>query len=93
MLFVIQCIDKPDHLAVRLSTRDAHLEYVARFADRLLMAGPFLDEEGQMTGSMLILDFDDRAAVEAFCAEDPYALAGLFERVTVTRWKKALPAE
>ena len=38
---------------------------------------------------MLIIDVDDRAAAEAFIAEDPFTKAGLFESVTVTRWRKA----
>ncbi len=41
------------------------------------------------TGGVLIIDTDDRAAAEAFIAEDPFTKAGLFESVTVTRWRKA----
>ena len=35
------------------------------------------------------MDTDDRAVAERFIAEDPFTLAGLFEKVTVTRWRKA----
>jgi hypothetical protein len=51
------------------------------------------DDGNSMTGSLLIMDFPDRAAVEAFAAGDPYAAAGLFESVVIRRWKKVLPAE
>ena len=92
MLFVISCSDKPNHLAVRMATREAHLEYAAGFAEQILMAGPYLDDKGDMVGSMLIMDFPDMAAAESFSASDPYVRAGLFERVSIRRWKKLIPA-
>lgn len=91
MLFVISCSDKPDHLPVRLANREAHLEYAASFAEQMLMAGPYLDENGDMVGSMLVMDFPDMAAAEAFSAGDPYVKAGLFESVSIRRWKKLIP--
>jgi len=33
MLFVIDCVDKPEHLAIRLAHREAHLTYVRGFLD------------------------------------------------------------
>ncbi len=40
-------------------------------------------------GGILIVDTDDRKEAEAFAANDPFTKAGLFEKVTVTRWRKA----
>jgi uncharacterized protein YciI len=60
--------------------------------DRLFAAGPLLNGNDEMIGSVLIINFDDDASAEAFCEQDPYAKAGLFEQVTVTRWRKTLPA-
>jgi uncharacterized protein YciI len=92
MFFVIDCQDKLGHLAVRLENRDAHLNYLKDFEQQLIMAGPFVDSDNQMIGSMLIMDFNDRGEADSFCAADPYALAGLFERVQIRPWRKALPA-
>jgi uncharacterized protein YciI len=39
-----------------------------------------------MTGSMLILDTQDRGVAEAFVAGDPYNKAGLFDKVEIRRW-------
>ncbi len=44
-----------------------------------------------MVGSAFVFDTDDRAELDAFLANDPYAKAGLFESVTVSRYKKVLP--
>ncbi|CPO31076.1 YciI-like protein [Bordetella pertussis] len=35
------------------------------------------------------MDVDTRAAAEQFIQADPFHLAGLFERVAITRWRKA----
>ena len=91
MLFIIDCSDKPGHGQVRLDNRDAHLTYLEGFKEQLVMAGPFLDDNGDLIGSMLVMDFANRDEARAFCAEDPYAIAGLFTRVAIRPWRKTLP--
>lgn len=94
MLFVIVCIDREGHEHVRMENRAAHLAFLNTYKDHLFAAGPLqTDDGGQMTGSVLIMEFPDRAAAEAFAAEDPYKDAGLFESVVIRRWKKVLPAD
>ena len=92
MLFMILCTDKPGHAAVRADNRDAHLHYLGGFADQVFAAGPTLDDGGAgMTGSLIIMEFEDGAAAEAFSRDDPYARAGLFESVVVRPWRRVLP--
>jgi hypothetical protein len=92
MHFIIRCTDKPGHLDVRMANRAAHLDYLKAHVDKLLIGGPTLTDDGQtMTGSMLVIDLPDRAAVDAFLAKEPYANAGLFEKVEVSVYKKVLP--
>ncbi len=89
MLFFIHSVDKPDHAEVRARTRAAHLEYMKGLADKVLVAGPTLADEGDaMTGSVFIIEAEDRQAAEAFAEGDPYYQAGLFESVTIMPWKK-----
>jgi len=91
-LYIITCIDKPNALDLRLANRQAHLDYSRNWTDKMLMGGPLLSDDGEsMQGSMLVLDVEDRAQVDDFIANDPYGLAGLFESVTVRRYKKVLP--
>ncbi|WP_395006078.1 YciI family protein [Cypionkella sp.] len=83
------CLDKPDHLHIRLETRSAHLGYIEA-TGVVEMAGPFLNPEGQMTGSLVVLNVENLAAAKDWAANDPYALAGLFSSVTITEWKKVI---
>lgn len=88
MPFALICTDKPGHLQVRVDTRSAHLDYIAR-TGVVMMAGPFL-ADGAMNGSLIVLDVADLAAAQAWAASDPYAAAGLFEKVEIREWKKVI---
>jgi uncharacterized protein YciI len=91
-LFVLTCLDKPDALALRLSTREAHLAFIAANRLAIQAAGPFLNDAGDMCGSMLIIDAADQEAAAKIAAADPYAEAGLFESVTLRPWRMAVGA-
>jgi hypothetical protein len=90
--FVLTCIDKPDSLPLRMTNREAHLAYVREHPGFVRLAGPFLDAAGGMAGSLFIVEAEDIAAVEAFTGADPYALAGLFERVEIRAWRATVGA-
>lgn len=92
MLYVVHCVDKKNYLEVRMENRPAHVEYLKSFGVKLNAAGPTLDDEGNMNGSVVILDMECREEAEKFAANDPYAKAGLFDSVTISTWKKVLPA-
>ena len=90
--FVLMCVDHPGALDRRMAAREAHLAYVREHIAMVKLAGPLLGDEGQMAGSMFILEAPDKAAVEAFSAADPYRLANLFERVEVRAWRVTVGA-
>ncbi len=88
MLFAVICRDKAGHLQTRLDTRAAHLAYIEK-TGIVKMAGPLI-ENGQMCGSLIVLEADSLDAAEAWAAGDPYKAAGLFDSVSVTEWKKVI---
>lgn len=55
----------------------------------LAAAGPFLDESGSPSGSLLIIEAASASEAHATAEKDPYALAGLFQSVDIQQWKKA----
>lgn len=89
MRVALMAHDKPGALQIRIDTRSAHLDHITS-SGVVEMAGPLLDAQGQMCGSLVILDVPDMAAAEAWAAADPYALAGLFASVTLIEWKKVI---
>ena len=89
MLFVVVAIDKDDSLALRMATRDAHFAFVQE-TGAVKLGGPFLDEQGEMTGSLIIFEAEDIDAAKAWHARDPYVKAGLFATTFVKPWKATL---
>jgi len=87
MLFALICTDKPESLELRLSVRPDHLKYLESLGGALKGAGPFTTDEGQPTGSLVIIEAADRAAAKAVAEADPYARAGLFASVEIRPWK------
>jgi hypothetical protein len=90
--FVLMCVDHPDGLERRMAVRENHLAYVREHAAMLKVAGPLLNDAGEMAGSMFVLEAPDRAAVEAFTAADPYRLADVFERTEIHPWRISVGA-
>lgn len=89
MLAALICIDKADSLTIRQENRPAHLDYIQQ-TGIVAMAGPFLGPEGQMQGSLVILNVDSMDQARDWAANDPYAKAGLFQSVDIREWKKVV---
>ncbi|MEP2029357.1 MAG: YciI family protein [Paracoccaceae bacterium] len=89
MLIALIARDKDGALQVRKDNRAAHLDYIKE-TGVVAHAGPLLDAEGDMIGSLIALDLPDIAAAEYWAENDPYAKAGLFEDVELIRWNKVI---
>ncbi len=89
MRIALICIDKPNSLEVRMANRPAHVEHL-NASGVVELAGPFLDANGGMCGSMIVLSVDSMSAAEAWVAEDAYTKAGLFSSVDIREWKKVI---
>ncbi|MDW6022123.1 YciI-like protein [Mesorhizobium sp. BAC0120] len=88
MLFAFTGKDKPGALQVRIDTRPAHVAFLEKLnaEGTLKIAGPFLDEEGKPSGSLVVIEAADKKAAEAILGEDPYAKAGLFASTEIRQW-------
>lgn len=91
MDFLVIGIDRLDGGERRGELRPAHLEYVADKQHHLRYGGPILGGDGRPSGSVLILTFEDRAALDAHLAGDPYFRDGLFEAVFVRETRQVVP--
>ena len=88
-LFALICTDKADRLDLRLATREAHLAYI-RDTGVVRQAGPFLEGDGTMCGSLVVIEVAGRSDADAWARSDPYELAGLFAKVRIEEWKKVI---
>lgn len=90
MPFIIETFDKPGHGHVRTAQREVHLQYLEANKALLLACGAKLNDDGSNAGGGLyVVDLETREEAERFIQADPFSKAELFERVSITRWRKA----
>lgn len=87
MHFAIVAYDKPNGLAHRMAVRPDHLKHLDTLGDRLLLAGPFLDDKGDMAGSFMVIEAADQADAEATFGRDPFVAQGVFGEFTIKPWR------
>jgi uncharacterized protein len=92
VLYAFMLVDRPDAAALRQRVRPEHKDYLAQVAERIAFAGPLLDDDGQtMTGSLLVIDFPDRAAALAWLEHEPFTRAGLYRTSQVHAFRNLWP--
>ena len=89
MIFVVIGRDKPGG-EPRRRHRAAHLEFIADHQAPVIYAGPLI-EESRMVGSLFVFEVEDRAALGAHLARDPYFAEEIFERVEIYESKWMVP--
>ena len=83
MQFIVKAYDGENMLEKRMAVRPRHLEGMAKLGDHIICAGGLLDDEGKMKGSVLILDFEDRAGLDAYLQNEPYVMEHVWEKIEV----------
>ncbi|MCB1790945.1 MAG: YciI family protein [Gammaproteobacteria bacterium] len=99
MLYSIVSNDVDNSLMLRKSARPAHVERLQQLQDqgRLVLAGPSpavdSDDPGDagFTGSLIVAEFSDLAAAQAWADADPYVEAGVYASVVVKPFKQVFP--
>ena len=99
MLYMVIGEDAPASLAARLAARPAHISRLELLKDqgRLVLAGPCpaIDSPDPgpagFSGSLIVAEFESLTAAQAWADADPYRAAGVYARVTVKPFRKALP--
>ena len=83
MQFIITAHDGENVLDKRMAVRPRHLEGMAKLGEHIVCAGGLLDDGGKMKGSVLILDFEDRAALDDYLKNEPYVIEHVWETIEV----------
>ena len=83
MQFIITAYDGENMLEKRMAVRPQHLEGMAKLGGHVVCAGGLTDEEGKLKGSVLVVDFDDRAGVDEYLNNEPYVINHVWEKIDV----------
>ena len=92
MLFVFYILDKPGTSEQRLALRSAQYEHLGKVEAQMKIGGPLLAEDGKtMTGSLLVIDFEDREAAQAWLDEAPFTTGGVFGEAKIHAYTQNWP--
>lgn len=99
MWYAIIAEDTPNSLEKRMQARPAHIARLTALqeAGQLLLAGPFptidSNDPGSagFSGSLIVAEFNNLNAAQAWADADPYVAAGVYNQVTVKPFRKTLP--
>ena len=95
-LFAIIGHDVAGSSAQRQLTRAEHIErlQVLNREKRLVIAGPTPIEHGktEMSGSLIIADFNSLTAAQEWASTEPYLRDGVYSHVDIKPFVQALPA-
>ena len=83
MQFLIKSYDGEGMLEKRMKVRPRHLEGMMVLGKQIICAGGLLDEEGRMKGSALVMEFENRAALDEYLKNEPYLVEGVWQKVEV----------
>ena len=83
MRFIITAHDGENMLEKRMAVRPRHLEGMAKLGEHIVLAGGLLDDRGKMKGSVLILDLEDRAALDDYLKNEPYVVERVWEKIEI----------
>jgi len=74
MQYLVIAYDKKDALNRRLETREAHIQNVRRLMakGKIINAGALMNDDGNMIGSTLFIDFDTKEEIDEWLANEPY---------------------
>ncbi|MCG8414370.1 MAG: YciI family protein [Pseudomonadales bacterium] len=94
MEFLVTAYDGTDDEAParRAAARPAHIEGAQTLKNdgHVLIGGAILDDAGNMIGSSLVVEFDDRAALDDWLNNDPYVTGGVWQDITVLPFRTAV---
>ncbi|WP_454752446.1 YciI family protein [Cupriavidus necator] len=90
MLFAVRFHDKPGQLDLRSAHLQAHLDWIARHSDAILIAGSLREmAEADAVGGLWIVRASNRSEVEILLQSDPFWIEGLRESVEIHSWHRA----
>ena len=83
MQFIITAHDGTNMLEKRMAVRPRHLAGMEQMSSHIICAGGILDESGKPKGSVLVLDFPDRAGLDAYLKNEPYVQEHVWEKIDI----------
>lgn len=94
MQFLVTAYDGKDKQAQerRAAARPDHIEGAKALqeAGHILIGGAILDEEGNMVGSSMVVEFENQEELEKWVNNDPYVTGNVWQEIYVSPFRVAV---
>ena len=91
--YLIHAYDGTDAQALdrRMAARPVHLQGAKDLKDagHFILGGAILDDQGQMIGSVMILEFETTAQFDHWYSTEPYITQGVWQYIEVKPFRVA----
>ena len=94
MQFILIAYDGTDSDALerRLKVRQEHLTKIEKMKEKgeFIAGGAILDDNGKMTGSMIVYELPDRKTLDDRLRDEPYFTTGVWKQVEIKPFRMAV---
>jgi uncharacterized protein len=87
MLFALVALDRPNSVERRTAIRPEHLKHLDALGDKLVLAGPFLNDKEEGVGSIVVIEAASLDDAREMFNRDPFVRENLFDQVTIKPWR------
>jgi uncharacterized protein len=91
--FVIEALDHTDEesLSRRMAVLEKHLAGAAalRHSGNYILGGAKINDDGQMIGSTMVLQFETEADFKTYFAHEPYVTGNVWGKIDVYKFRVA----
>jgi len=93
MLYVVHAYDGTDEAALdrRMAVRPTHFEGARKLKElgHFVLGGALLNPDGQMIGSMMVLDFENEEQIQDWLSWEPYVQGKVWEKIDIKPFRQA----
>lgn len=93
MQFLLIAYDGEDAAAPerRMKVREEHLQKIEilKKSGEFIFGGAILNDEGRMTGSMILYDFPDRKSLDEKLKDEPYITGNVWKKIEIRPFRLA----
>ena len=92
MLYVVRFTDRPGSGAKRKEFLAAHIAWLDKHKDMILVPGSLRPEPGEdAVGGLWVVEAPSKKDIEALFQSDPFWVQGLRQGYEILYWSKAFP--
>ncbi|MGH8254955.1 MAG: YciI family protein [Steroidobacteraceae bacterium] len=86
-LFAVIGLDNPtDALSTRNARLAGHRAYLKAHDDRMLLVGPFRDENGNSCGSLYVFEAEGPDEIQRWLSREPFFGSGIYATLHIRRF-------